>query len=1380
MSQNLNNAIAENPDANRVRRISEAQQYHSPVEEKLRSYDRKVAALDGPAAPVAPQPGDLENYVGPDGVLRITVPVGKKAEKKPEDAAKPSGGGNDPAGAPNASGDAQGQNAAPSRRSVEMDGGTYVIEDRPEGPTVIARQPGPHSPIKVYDQGIPVEEDMLLPQDERTFVQKAMENTKDFAIASGDAANNAMTGIGLGEAKLLTNTVRTLVDNPVGKFALGEDEVGKMVDFSNRFLTELDKAAGKEAKTKAGKITQAGGEIAGQFVMPTMGLYSKFKAMGASPIVASLLAEGGVAVAGINPDDENLSDMIPDDSKFAPVKELLGTDPDDPAWANRARNAAEAFGLMGIGEAGGRAVIKGIEEATRFAKQIPGNVQDLIDRVMTRRTATAGAAGAGAAVALNPGDAEANARTDALQKAISLLNDVDRPIGQSVIKSEDVGRMLEAAKAGGNPAKGIDFNLSRIENSEQLGASIDELSEIYKEKIYKGKRGVQTFDMTQTKADMSREMGFDVEAALSRQPGELWPDYKIKAARDMFVAQVEKTRDMALAIKAPGGNSEDALLAFRREMAVTAALQMQIKGAQTEVARALSQFRMTARSPLEARVQVHELVETAGGSKVNEEMVDAFLNAVENGGPDAAAIFARQANNATSMEMLYEAWINSLLGSPQTHIVNVVGNGLAATQGIAERYAAAGYGTIERTAQKALGKEIAPGGITFDEANAYTNGLVGSTMDAFRAFGKALKTGKQSDAYGKLDYHGAAITAQNVNELPIAKSLAGRFGKDELIDANSKLALTIDYLGEYYYRLPGRFLMAEDDFFKTLNYRAELHARTAREAGELQKAGRSPEEIEARKAEILQDPQVAAPDIHLGSIDQMREQTFTSPPGQIAGKLQGFLNEAKLGNFPAGRIVVPFFNVINNITKYAAARTPGLALINPKSKTFQDLFSGDPARRQMVMGKWTTGGSIMGTAAWLNMNGVCTGRMTDNPKLRAQMEAQGKKPYSCVVTMSDGTSRAVQYNRLDPVGMSIGIATTTAEVMHYTTDEETREMLGIAAVSAILPYMEEKSYFSGIADFMNALMPQYGDDDARVEAMSRYVQNLASSAPGALLGPAAPGTPLSGFVTREIAGDNTRRTANASPFRVEKDAWGEEVLIPNGTAYRTWEGVIKRIMSRTPGLSDNLPARKNLWGENQVLENGIMADGTLSPLYSSELKYDVKALKAANLPDKAKAGYFYGLRIGQDMTPGQFAEFVNIVGIDGELERLGAPINMPRKQISARNGNKAIGLPVELNDRQYADLLEMQNHISVVNEADPERRRMNMKQALDWFVKQPEYAALPDDADATGSKGDMLRSIANKYRDAATNLFLMEDKDGPALTRRSIELKLRAQNTGAR
>jgi len=1391
----INSAVSENADANRLKRITEAQTYHSPVEEKIRSYDERVQKVNmPPAPPVEPVHSGLFITVRPSDAkpkIPTTPPIkGAMTEGAPRE------------GDPN--GSATDQPKAPARRSIAKNGTEYVIEERDTGPVVIASAKD-RQPIRMYDDPIPVEEDMLTPDDERNFLEKA-------AATSSDMGKGAVRGLGMGLTNLTLNTMRTAVDNPIGEQIIGTDRVQSFEDFTNKYIDDMNTWAEGETKTTAGGVAQAGGEIVGNFVAPAVKLYQGFRAMKASPLVASFLADATVAVFGVRPEDPNLSDLIPEDSQaFGALRDLLGTDPADPEWVNRGRNAVEAMALLGVGEASGRGLIKGIEEVKRLSKEsdVGPKLSGLIDKVMQRKgkAAMVAAPAAAAAAALTPDQAEANARTDVLTKAIKLLNDAEAPVGRSVINDEMVTRIRNAAE-GTNPVEGLDFNLARIENGEDLGGVIDEISRIYSKQIGKAKRGVQTFDETQLKADMSREMGFDVDAVLSRQTGEVWPAHKIKAARDLFVAEINKTKTMALAIKQPGGNSEDALVAFRRQLAVNAALQAQIKGAQTEVARSLAQFRMTAKSPLESRVQMREIIDSAGGHEVNEQLVDAFINAVDNGGPDAAAIFSREAQNVTTMDMLFEAWINSLLGSPVTHMVNMMGNSIAASQGIIERYAAAGYGSIERGVAQVRGIPIEQG-ITFGEAHAYAGGMAGSVMDTLRMFHRAgknigdaaytgspikplteaeikkggaggaaiqaMKTGRQADTYGKLDYNRESITAQNVNQLPISKSIAGRLGKDELLDANSKLAMTVDFLGEYYYRLPGRFLMAEDDLFKTLNYRAELHARAVREVSAMQNA--TFEEKQARMLEILRDPQVAAPDIHLGSIDQMREQTFTSAPGDIAKPFLQGLNAAKIGDFPVGRVVVPFFNVINNIMKYVGSRTPGLALINPKSKTFQDLFSGDPARRQLVMGKWAVGGSIMGTAAWLNLNGVCTGRLTDNPELRRQMETQGKKPFACVVPMPDGSFRTMQYNRLDPVGMTMGIAATTAEVLHYVEDEETREMLGIAATSAIMPYLEEKSYFQGISEFMDALNPQYGNDDSRVQAMSKYFQGVIASAPGAVAGPLAPNTPAARVVTRMTDG-MTRRDSATDKYRIEKDAWGDDILVPNGTAYRTWEGIVRKVMSGTPGLSDNLPPQTNIWGEPLVMEFGLSPDSRMAPIASSTITYDVKKLRAANVPDAAKAGYFFGLRVGQDMTLKQFDEFVNIVGINGELERLGAPLRKPRRELAARNGNKVVGMPVELNPRQYYDFIKTMNTISVPNDSDPQRRSMNLKQALDWLVRQPEYAKLPDDGNANGAKGDFIRRMSDKYRDAATNIFFSDDKDGPALMRRSIELKLKAQNTG--
>ena len=65
------------------------------------------------------------------------------------------------------------------------------------------------------------------------------------------------------------------------------------------------------------------------------------------------------------------------------------------------------------------------------------------------------------------------------------------------------------------------------------------------------------------------------------------------AARDLLVKESE-TLD-GLAKKAATGTDEDAL-AFRQQLELVAQMQAQIKGSQTEIARALGSFRIPART----------------------------------------------------------------------------------------------------------------------------------------------------------------------------------------------------------------------------------------------------------------------------------------------------------------------------------------------------------------------------------------------------------------------------------------------------------------------------------------------------------------------------------------------------------------------------------------------------------------------------------------------------------------------------------------------------------------------------------------------------------------------------------------------------------------
>lgn len=1471
------------------------------------------------------------------------------------------------------------------RELVDEDGGKYVIEDREDGPYVIARQKG-DDPIKSYgDEGLRLDE----------VPESAVD--RDVLDTVGQIAEGTARGIGLGVTQFVGNVVRSAVDNPIGDFAIGAENVERFEQFSKEFLDNAEKAAGhtafgdKEDFGTAGQIAVGVGEVAGQYIAPAAGAYKLFRAAGAGALLSSILADGVVGFFGVAPEQSNLANLIPEDSKaFKALRDLLATDPEDGEFENRARNAAEAMGVLGLSEAAMRGVVGAVKAGKAAVKSIelPESVGRAIDKTLPKALAAGAGAGAFAGSAeagqggptaeemqkalddalmnggpqdrdaegmdlgspgaevlkdlrsledtLHPGknryyqtlamiessdnpkaqnksstakgryqfiDSTAKsfgldkykfgtkeyeiaeeaavrkfteqnraglqkglnrepspgelylAHQQGLSGALKLLKNPLKPaheiVGMDAVRNNlpedqrdqaanikawqfariwtgkfkehhdgtkeaslgmggfqrlademnskdfqlasarselvtkagkliakqgdeivqpDVVQRARAALEMKGSAEGLDFNLDKMETSEQLDNLIDTISSVYKEPINKSKRGVQTFSETQAKADLSRTMGFDVETVISRRPGEIWPAEKIKAARDIFVSELQKTEDLARAIKS-GENTSENLIQFRRQLAVVSAVQSQIKGVQTETARALSQYRMTAKSPMEAQVNLAEMIQKSGGADMNEALVDAYLNVIENGGPDAAATFARNADQVNGMDMLYEAWINSLLGSPSTHAVNMLGNTLTIKQSVIERYAAASYGSIERATKSAFGKQ--GGGITFNEANAYAQGQAMAMNDAMNAFLKALKTGEGSDIFGKLDTHKEAITAANVNELPLAKTITSKFMQgDELVKSNSQLAHMIDFMGEYYFRLPGRMLMAEDEFFKTMNYRAQLHALAAREAGEqgLDQAAHA-----QRLEQILADPQLNAPELHQQALEFAREQTFTTPPGEVAQKLSNFLNNAKIGDFPAGRVVVPFFNVINNITKYVGGRVPGFGLINPNSKTYKDFFSKDPAKRQLVMGKWATGGSLLGFGAWASMNGICTGRISDNSKMVKQIEeGQGKKRYACHLP---GTDKMMNYNRLEPAGMLMAIAADTATALAYVNNDEERENLVLAATAAFVPYMQDKSFFDGISRFFEAFNPQYGDDNARSQALGRYFTDLMASAPGAVMGPLAPNTPLARNINKNVLGDNAKRISEANKWTIEKDEYGDEILVADSESYQMWQRTVNKIFSGTPGLSKNLPADVNIWGEEIRYEGGLGPD-IVTPIYTNTPKFDIKDLKGHNFPKQIEAGRFRDMRVGYDITIDQHREFVKVVGIDGELERLNMPLSKPRSDISARVNGKVVGLPIELNPSDRIDLIKIMNEISPVNDADPERQRMNLKQTLDWMISQPEYAKLPDDSDATGSKGDLIRSVYNKYKGAAVELFFQQHPKGQAYFRKSLQAKMKAQNTG--
>jgi len=1353
---------------------------------------------------------------------------------------------------------------------------TYNIENRADGFYVMGTADGE----RTFDGGLNIGK-----EDPRSKMD----------IAKGIAAA-PFEGMAVGATQFVGNVARAAVGSPVGEFALGEDKAAEIEDTIKTFLeiTDETNTFGLQDKTIAEKGLNIGGQVTGQFIGPALSGYGLFTKLGASPLVASVLADGFVGAFGISPEEDNLFNMIEaDEGAMGALRDVMAIDENDPEFVNRMRNATEAIAALGVGEAVIRAIPKVIKaskdtaklvaekaegidlnaEIKRFIEDESGSVKlpggddgyriehtaplreegvantldDAVDiygdeiydpsvswryfghggrdQTMDKETANIIAKFQGqpeevieifravpkGVKEINPGDWVTVNKNYAQQHGVSHVGDdfdviskevkakdiatdgnsihewgydpveadgtfqrflkdetgtldVDKVSGQVVEKAgqvlkpiaenrmkpvvreaivpEDALASIQQAFEAGEDvtAKGIDFNFRNMATTDDMNNAIDTISEVYAQQISKGKRGVQTFDKTQDMADMSRLTGWNVEDILNRQSGELWPAHKIKASRDIFVSEMEKAQAMATAIR-EGADDTETLIEFRRQLSVVSALQMQLKGVQTEVARSLSQFRMVAEGDISRQVELDDLLQAHGGQELNKETAETFLNLMENGGPQAAAQFARNADQISGWDILYSNWINSLLGSPTTHMVNTMGNVGVGFMKTMDRFNAATYASGERAIVGLMGKEIKGVGNTFNEAKSYAYGQVQGVIDGLMAFGRALRTGEGSDIFGKIDYNRGGLTAENINNLPIAKAIS-----PELLKSGTGLANFVDFLGEYYFRLPGRLLLAEDEFFKSIAYRGEMHAQLAREALE---GGLSPDQAKARMAEVLSDPQMNAPEIHMKAQGEARNATFTDPAGPIARPILQALDNARIGNAPVGRVIVPFFNVINNMMKFTFERLPGVNLLSPTGDAMTALKKGTDAERQAVVGKWITGAQLLAVGTYMAQEGKIRGRMTDNHKLLKVMKEQGKTPYS--INIGD---KSIEYNRFEPMGFFLAIASDVATAMAYEDSKEKRMTYASAAIGAILPYLSDKSFFTGITDVVTALNPQYAEGDAQIDAIGRYLSQVWSSAPGSVLGPLAPGTPLSGNVERQV--DPTVRSSRPDPN--------------TSPEYRIFEQTINKIMSRTPGLSDKLPPVVNIWGKDVVSPDAVGPD-LLVPIYQHDLKFDKDALaKIEGLPERASQQLnFTGMEVGLDIDIKQHKEFVKVVGIDGELERLGMPLSMPQRRISAKGVNGISGLPVKLNEEQYVDLVKLMNKVE-----DPNTGR-NMKEYMNHLIKQPEYATAPDDKDAKGSKASILSAVMRKYKQAAEVQFF---EIYPELERESKLKLIMSQQTG--
>ena len=333
-------------------------------------------------------------------------------------------------------------------------------------------------------------------------------------------------------------------------------------------------------------------------------------------------------------------------------------------------------------------------------------------------------------------------------------------------------------------------------------------------------------------------------------------------------------------------------------------------------------------------------------------------------------------------------------------------------------------------------------------------------------------------------------------------------------------------------------LSSSDAFFRGI---ARVQETVALSVRMVDAEGLTGEAAKLRQVEILNFPPKKLRD---AATKFSREATFTeAATGPVKG-VNNFIRDSNPLWQVAASATVPFMRTTMNLAKVAARRTPfGLAMQGVQA----DLKAGGAratiASTRMALGTFVGGGVVIGVNA-----GLITGSGPSDPALLATWKLS-HEPYSMKIA-----GEWVSFENLQPFSTVLGAWATAAETLSYTDNEEVAE--------GVLNTVLQTGKFAAEATFIPAFSELLALTNGKNEGQT---------------------------VKRLIAGLMAKQLAPGIYDTAVDLAGGGD------TTWRMVDGFWDTVRSKIPGLSQDLPARRNLWGQ-PVDRDTLGPDGIL-PLY---------------------------------------------------------------------------------------------------------------------------------------------------------------------------------------
>ena len=789
-----------------------------------------------------------------------------------------------------------------------------------------------------------------------------------------------------------------------------------------------------------------------------------------------------------------------------PVTRYLSADEEDSALEGRVKNAIEGLGAGALFDG----LMASLRAYRALRKQFPAD--EAKRAVEALRTAAPEEVLQGARDFDLLGNPEA--------PAVSIRSKLEKAAKEAELGvPEDVAArgLIGASKAGEIGGDEVFINFARINEPEDIQSVIGNMADAMAPSIDEARRGVRTNKITKISADKVGAW----KTLLNRRTGEPLNAEQTLAARNLWAASTDKLVEMSKA--AVENPTPENLYQFRRMLTLQHVIQKEVIAARSETARALQSWAIPTGGPMERMRDISSVIDRTGGPRVSMKMAQDI--AALSNAPNAAQAIHRYADMPVWKKLpasAYEYWINiGLLSGPKTHMVNMLSNSAVALLSVPER----GFASLMASARRGL-DESTEIGVEAGEALAQISGLRGGILDGMRNASRALWSGQTGFGVDKI-------------ELPRQRMISSGAWN---VRSDSWIGRGIDTLGAAV-NVPGRMLQAEDEFFKTVGYRMELHAQAHRlvrkelQDGTLQRA-----DINKRIAEILEDPPES---IRMEAAWTAAYQTFTNEPGPFTRVIQ----EASK-TVPALRLVLPFTNTPGNILKYTFERTP----LAPLTARFRNAMAKGGADADLAMSRLTLGSLGLMYAMDLALKGQITGSgPAENFSEMQNWRRQGNQPYS--LKLGD---KQYAYNRMDPLGYHLGLAADLGEYVlnesqpDENTGAEIQEAFA-ASVFAVAENITSKSYLQGLSMLLEAV------EDPRRFA-PRYLERFSTS-----------------FI----------------PAAVRQTTTGLDPVL------RHPHDIVSSLKSKLPYYSEDIPPRRDLWGREISFQSGLGgAYDLISPIYA--------------------------------------------------------------------------------------------------------------------------------------------------------------------------------------